>query len=278
VDATVTPLGEIRLMQEKDVAQAVQLSGETGWNQTAEDWRTLLALAPEGCFCIGYDGQLAATASLICYGAQLAWLGMVLTRMEYRGRGLASTLVRECLHQADQRGIETVKLDATPKGQRIYEHFGFEPEQAAERWEAERIFADCSMCPPEMDWEIPAQRLDRCAFGANRLALLERIARQSKAVATENAFVFTRPGSMRRYLGPCVATDGKAARTVIEIALLRESGVSLFWDLLPANDECRNIAISLGFTMTRQLVRMRRGPAVQQADCFTFALAGFEFG
>jgi GNAT superfamily N-acetyltransferase len=272
------PLGEIRLMQEKDVGQAMQLSGEAGWNQTADDWRTLLALAPEGCFGIDCDGRLAATASLICYGARLAWLGMVLTRMEYRGRGLASSLVRECLRQADQRGIETVKLDATQKGQRIYERFGFRPEQPAERWEAERTLTDCSMRLPEMDWQLPAQRFDGCAFGANRLALLQRIARQSTVIATEDAFVFTRPGSLRRYLGPCVAKDGRVARAVIEAALLRESGVSLFWDLLPANDECREIAISLGFSMTRQLVRMRRGPVVQQADRFTFALAGFEFG
>src|SRR3954453_8903688 len=182
----------------------MELSGQAGWNQTADDWRTLLALAPDGCFGIDCDGQLVATASLVCYGTRLAWLGMVLTQMEDRGRGLASTLVRECLFQADQCGIETVKLDATQKGQRIYERFRFEPEQLAERWEATIPFSGCSMHLPETDWQLPAQRLDRCAFGANRLVLLQRIARQSIAVATESAFVFTRPGSLRRYLGPCV--------------------------------------------------------------------------
>jgi predicted GNAT family N-acyltransferase len=265
-------------MQEKDVPQAMELSGEAGWNQTADDWRTLLALAPEGCFGIDCDGRLAATASLVCYGARLAWLGMVLTRVEYRGRGLASTLVRECLRQADQRGIETVKLDATQKGQRIYERFGFESEQLTERWEATIPLPGCSMHLPERDWQIAAQKLDRCAFGANRLALLQRIARQSIAVATESGFVFTRPGSLRRYLGPCVAKDGRAARAVIGAALFREPGVALFWDLLPVNEECREMALSFGFSMTRQLVRMRRGSVVQRDDSFTFALAGFEFG
>ena len=272
------PFGEVRLMQEKDIGQAMELSAEAGWNQTAEDWRTLLALAPGGCFGMDCGGRLAATASLVCYDARLAWLGMVLTRMEHRGRGLAGTLVQECLRQADQRGIETVQLDATQMGQRIYERFGFEPEQLTERWEAGSPFVGCFMHLPEIDWQLPARRLDSCAFGANRLALLQRIAEQSIAVATENAFVFTRPGSRRRYLGPCVAKDGKAARAVIEAALLREPSVATFWDLFPANDECREMACALGFSMVRRLVRMRRGPAVQRTDNLTFALAGFEFG
>ena len=49
----------VRLLQEQDIAIAMELSAEAGWNQTPDDWRTLLQLAPDGCFGIDADGRVA---------------------------------------------------------------------------------------------------------------------------------------------------------------------------------------------------------------------------
>jgi len=52
----------------------------------------LLELAPQTCFGIEQDRRLVSTATLVCYGRRLAWIGMVLTHPEYRGRGFAHAL------------------------------------------------------------------------------------------------------------------------------------------------------------------------------------------
>src|SRR2546426_10223167 len=65
----------------------MELSTQAGWNQTPEDWRTLIQLDSKGCFGVEVNGRLVATTTLLCYGRLLAWVGMVLTRVEWRGRG-----------------------------------------------------------------------------------------------------------------------------------------------------------------------------------------------
>src|SRR5438445_6279395 len=125
---------QLRLLNSRDLASAFELSTAAGWNQTVEDWAMLIELAPEGCFGIEADGWLVSTTTLVRYGQRLAWIGMVLTNAEYRGRGFARRLLAEALDRADSMGVETVKLDATDQGRPLYEKLGFEPEQAVERW------------------------------------------------------------------------------------------------------------------------------------------------
>ena len=98
----------VRTLLAEDVPAAFQLSAQAGWNQTEEDWRMLLDLAPKTCLAIEVKGQLAATTTLLCYGRRLAWIGMVLTKAEFQRRGFAKKLFREALKQADERAIVSV--------------------------------------------------------------------------------------------------------------------------------------------------------------------------
>src|SRR5579864_5810973 len=124
----------LRRLAASDLPAALELSEQAGWNQTADDWRMLIDLAPEGCLAIEVNGELAATTTLLCYGQRLAWIGMVLTKKSYRGLGFARRLLTQALTLADEAAIETVKLDATDQGQPLYEKMGFRSEQAVERW------------------------------------------------------------------------------------------------------------------------------------------------
>ena len=49
----------------------------------------------------------------------------VFVEPEYRGRGLAQTLMKECIAEARRRGIRVVALHASAKGQPVYEKLGF---------------------------------------------------------------------------------------------------------------------------------------------------------
>src|ERR1700722_19494284 len=122
----------IRLLEPPDVPQARALSQSAGWNQTPEDWALAIEMNPVGCFAMELEGALVATTTTIRYGTDLAWIGMVLTHPEYRGRGFARALMQQVLeHLSD---VETIKLDATEMGAPLYRQYGFVGECAIERW------------------------------------------------------------------------------------------------------------------------------------------------
>src|SRR5262245_4850768 len=102
---------EIRLLRESDIPAAMELKEFAGWNQTENDWRTLLKLEPEGCFAAVLNGQLVGTTTTTCYGRELAWIGMVLVRPEQRRSGIATKLMTTALDYLKPK-VATVKLDA----------------------------------------------------------------------------------------------------------------------------------------------------------------------
>src|SRR5256885_10980458 len=95
----------------------MELSTQAGWNQTPEDWRMLMRLDAKGCFGIEVEGRLVATTTLLCYGRLLAWVGMVLTRIEWRGRGFVRKILATPLARAAPPFIVTLQHDATRASQ-----------------------------------------------------------------------------------------------------------------------------------------------------------------
>ncbi|MGA2858813.1 MAG: GNAT family N-acetyltransferase [Candidatus Sulfotelmatobacter sp.] len=266
----------VRLLRPTDVATALELSTIAGWNQTEDDWRMLMDLAPQGCFGIDADGELVATATLISYGTRLAWIGMVLTKPEHRGRGFARTLVTHALESADSQGIRTVKLDATEYGRRLYESVGFEAEGLVERWSRPGT-SNLRVAGGEFDSDKQLA-LDLAAFGADRSAMLEKLAKHSYVCTRRNAYLFARAGRVTAYLGPCLANDPASAQALITSTLQARSSVFWSWDLLPQNRDAVALASELGFTRQRVLMRMGRGESLRGRDDMVYAIAGFELG
>lgn len=268
--------GELRLLSALDIAAAFQLSAEAGWNQTVVDWKMLLEIARESCWAIEIGGQVAATTTLVCYERRLAWLGMVLTKTEYRKRGLAGRLLATALAYADQMGIKTVKLDATEQGKPLYEKFGFHPEQEVERW----------LHPGKNVPQFPVARraangvwrdVDLTAFGANRTELLSKLSQRNPAIEHSQSYLFMRPGRITAHLGPCVSEDARTARRLIE-ECVQDTECGWSWDLFPRNQEAVALARDLGFVPQRHLLRMYRGQESQQKQNVIYAAAGFELG
>lgn len=245
----------IGLLHAARLADLVSLSASAGWNQTPEDWRRLLELEPEGCFGIEQDGRIVSSATVVSYGEGLAWIGMVLTLPEYRGRGYATRLMERCMEYCRQRRIRTVRLDATEMGQPLYERFGFMPEYEVQRWQGVLPAAVVRFHQPDFE-------LDRLAFGADRRRLLERIG-------------CWRRGRVACYIGPVTARSAAEAR---EIILHCGASGPCFWDIPGPNAAAQALAGQLGFRAARRLVRMRLGPPLAERPEFVFGLAGFEYG
>ena len=272
----------LRLLRTQDLVGAMELSRLAGWNQTQDDWEMMLRLVPRGCFAIEADDQIAATTTLLCYENHLAWIGMVLTRPEYRRRGFAQRLMESALKRAADLKIESIKLDATPQGQPLYEKLGFKTEQIVERWFQDgRSSPDRRIEPLTSPPKYSSQHsleMDMEAFGANRSTLLHNLASRNLPHAITEAYCFSRGGTRSRYLGPCVAQTQKAARLVIEHTLRDSSASGWFWDLLSANKNAIQLAEEFGFAPQRRLERMVLGNSLPAHDEMVYAIAGFELG
>jgi GNAT superfamily N-acetyltransferase len=268
----------LRLLTEKDVPAAMELSTQAGWNQTPEDWRMLMRLDAKGCFGVEVEGRLVATTTLLCYGRLLAWVGMVLTRVEWRGRGFARNLLATALARADQLGIPTVKLDATAQGQPVYEKFGFRGEQPVERWFLEGSSETVEQNAPGKTPSRGCFELDSEAFGTDRSHLLRELAKRSAISSTTEAYLFSRPGRVADYVGPCITKNRENAQKLIEPLIRNSSARSWFWDIVSRNQDATSLAQDLGFKPQRRLLRMVRGKELNGNDNQIYAIAGFELG
>jgi GNAT superfamily N-acetyltransferase len=267
--------GKLRRLRPDDVPAAAQLSAQAEWNQTEEDWRTLLELSPDGCLAIEVDGHLAATTTLLCYARRLAWIGMVLTKATYQRRGFARRLLAVALESADTMGIATIKLDATDQGQPLYESLGFRTEHEIERWS--RPGRNDAQLPAPASLTQPWHDLDAQAFGTDRSQLLEKLAQLNSPRSISRSYLFTRPGRVTAYLGPCVSEDPRTARQLIEESVLN-ARCAWSWDLFPRNQHAVELARDLGFSPKRHLVRMARGKELREKEDAIYAIAGFELG
>jgi GNAT superfamily N-acetyltransferase len=290
----------IRTLLLSDVPSAMELSTGAGWNQTAEDWHRVIQLSTNGCRCIEDAGKIVATTTLLHHGTALAWIGMVLTRPEYRRQGLAKRLMEDTIAGAERRGIRTLKLDATDEGRPLYEGLGFVVEETVERWgrdlKAVEVAEDMSDASKEGIYggshvgAISEEHLalDMKAFGVSRKPLLETFFASGRSDSTAGGYVLSRPGRTAHSLGPCVASSREDAQQLIATHIGRvkcasdepecSSSRTWYWDLLPANSEAVSLAEEYGFTRRRILWRMRRGDAIKNNDAMVYAIAGFELG
>lgn len=261
----------MRLLTAADVPSLCELSGGAGWNQTPDDWRRMITLEPLGCFGIEQNNRIVATTTLLTYGRDLAWLGMVLTHIDYQRRGYARQLVTAALELAGARGVCSVKLDATDQGRPLYASLGFEDEQAIERW----LRSPSTIMPVRADGgDIPFE-LDRRATGADRSPFLRAL---GPAIVTSNAFLQHRPGAHANHLGPCIATCSEDASHLVRAAVSIKADEPWLWDILPAHEDARSLARELGFSPVRKLTRMYRGGNVRGDESMVYATAGFEAG
>jgi GNAT superfamily N-acetyltransferase len=267
----------IRLLLPSDLPGAIRLTRAAGWNQVPSDWERLLSLEPEGCFALECAGQLAATTTVLCYGRDLAWVGMVLTAPEFRRRGFAESLMERALNFVASCGVATVKLDATETGCYLYRKFGFVDECEIERWQRAPRLVETN----ESLSYSPDSLCDRIRFGADRTVLLAHLAEFGAASLPNEGYAMGRSGFAAAYFGPCVATSIDSARKLLRWFLASYGAQPVFWDLFPSNKDAIALAREFGFAPARRLTRMVLHRADRRSisnHSEIFAIAGFELG
>ena len=257
-----------------------------GWNQTETDWRTLLQLEPNGCFAAVLDDQLLGTTTTTSYGSQLAWIGMVLVQPEKRRTGIATKLLQSALSYLEHK-VSIVKLDATADGKSVYERIGFEVESLIERWSRKGEPVNFERQPETIDSDTRREilRLDAQAFGADRSKLLSLLLTNTcvRPVVTRTeagsvtGYALARPGSNAAYVGPVVLDQGSDASALLDQILEQLHSSPVYVDLNRNWGVGQRLLSERGFEKQRDLIRMRRGPAIPTSP-LVFAIAGPEVG
>jgi predicted N-acetyltransferase YhbS len=277
---------QIRVMTESDIAAAMCLKDQEGWNQTAADWERFLNASPDGSFVAESDGQVCGTVTTMVYEQRFAWIGMVIVSSAVRGQGLGTRLLEKAIEHLDARRIPTLKLDATPQGKPVYERLGFVPEYEIDRWALRRQSA-----PTDSETIVPADlseifKLDREAFGADRSKLLESLDGHApeftlalRMGGSIQGYAFGRRGSRADHLGPWLAQNQSAGQELLTQFLRRSTRDTVFVDCLKANPFASELLRSRGFEFSRPLTRMFRGPNLFPGRPELFcSILGPEFG
>lgn len=247
-----------------DLTFAHDLSRAAVWNQTLTDWMRFLDLGEGGCFLAEHEGEPAGTATTICYGTDLAWIGMVLVHPAFQRRGIGTALLHGAIrYLREDRAIACVRLDATPAGRPLYEGLGFRAEWGLRRWRREAGADEVSeACRAEITLTAESLALDRDVFGADRTALLHSLAAGSFAgfALPDGSFGLVREGERALYLGPVTARSRESGLALAE-ALISACPPhrEVFWDLPDENVAATELAASLGFQPVRELTRMWLG-------------------
>jgi predicted N-acetyltransferase YhbS len=273
-------------LREDDVEAALSLSGSEGWNQSRADWRRLLHLQPDGCFAARRDARLVATVTTVAYGRELAWIGMMMVDRALRGQGIGRALMRIALNHLRVRGIQTVKLDATPAGRPLYESLGFIAEAELERWQGGvRREGLTGTAASDLDC-AELEMFDRGTFGADRSRLLRRLVAEAcgpPVVAREaggiKGYALARQGLTGNYVGPIMANEKEIAVRLLNSTLARFCGAQICLDVVATGPLGQSAATAHGLASVRKLTRMAYGEAgsaaVGHAVC---ASAGPEYG
>jgi len=281
----------VRSMQLNDIGGALKLSNAEGWNQTEMDWKFLVENPDNVCILVEYGGKVIGTTTAINYSNQVAWIGMVLVEKEYRGQGVSKSLLTKIFKKLES--FKSVKLDATPAGQQVYEKFDFKDVYLIARM----TISLRKTLPPGDDRDIlsePIQKkhiqeiiaLDEISFGANRAQLIKYLVREypGKGLLLNRngritGVVLGRDGNKYHQIGPVVASNSADARILITNALNKLVNQPIVVDVLRDKEDLIDWLSSIGFIEQRYFMRMyKKENSLPGITSNQYLICGPEFG
>lgn len=276
-------------MQPADLPGAFVLSTEVGWNQSSADWRRMLMMEPEGCFVAVDAGKVVGT-TLCCVFGTIAWLAMVIVSPSHRSRGLGKQLVKQGLDFAQQRGAVSVRLDATPLGEKVYRQLGFHPQFELFRMSGvsavpltDATNLQCEIVSATSSEFSDILQLDQLATRTDRSKLLRRLCEETSALIAKSAegrtigFLARRQGRLAEQFGPCCGAP-EVSQALLRQALESSQGKNVIVDIPARRADLLAVTREFGLTPQRTLLRMCRGPTVIEDEQHFHISYGGEFG
>lgn len=205
----------------EDITFFLRLAAEEGWVAEAWELEFLLSRFPQGCCAARTDsGETAGFVTSLRH-ERSGWIGNLIVRPEYRGRGIGEALFRMALERLRESGVETVWLTASKAGMPLYRKSGFTRIDTIIRWSgngrqqhaAPRAMAAGTAVDPLLN------DIDGLVWGDRRAALLSVTAGRGRLMRRESGFVVIQPCGDAWQLGPFSAPGYRTADALLKTAL-----------------------------------------------------------
>jgi GNAT superfamily N-acetyltransferase len=275
---------QLRQMTPNDGARGAALVKKIGWSQTAAIWEQTIGWSGDGSFCLATDDELLATIIVIPYGAELAWIGMVVTHPDYQRQGLARRMMDIGLEFTQKRGIQTVMLDASQMGYPLYVKLGFQSLYKIEVFEGIGTIsgngAGAARVTRELtEADIPGiVEIDTRLFGIARAQMIHDLAVSGRGwVMGEpgniQGYLVTKPSSQSISIGPWYHPDPEGAEALLESAIAATPDAILKVHTPETNMDAKAIINRHGLQYNRFVTRMILGGKVpgQMAEQYSVA-------
>ena len=268
-----------------------KLCASVHWPYTLMDIERLYRLEPRGWFCATVSGKYAGQAMGLGIES-LGCVGIVIVHQNFRRQGIATALTRAALDYLGEKGIKTIKLDATPEGFGIYEKLKFRPEFAVCHYV--RVPATLMASPQARDGVESlntsgmgaVSQWDRKYFGVSRFDILQALLRDSEGFVLNEGrkvcgYAMVKPMDYENgyWLGPWVAEDQASAERILQHVLQRFGRAELRVGVLESNPSAEHLLKKHGFKVDFKITRMRFGPKLKRENpSGIYAEAGNEKG
>lgn len=278
----------IRPFLETDISLGQSLVEESGWNQTEVDWKRTLMLCPDGCFVAELNSEAVGTTTCCLFG-KIGWIAMVLVKSNCRGLGIGEKLVSSAIEFLVSSGVDTIRLDATSLGQKLYLKLGFENEYEVIRYirPGDNQFQQNSSMPgsnpPDRKLIDECSLLDEKITGTKRKDFLSALT--VNTIFTEvnrnekiEGYSLYRIGRNAIQLGPAIALTPDTGARLMNKVLENFPNNNCCIDIPLNNSSAISWAESNGFVKQRSFIRMFRGVQVTDHPEQIWASSGPEKG
>ncbi len=256
----------VRAFGPEDIPFAARLSGTEGWGISAEDYRGLLELEPDGCFVAEEDSRPVGMVTSVSYG-KLGWIGSLIVHSANRRRGCGKALLESAVGYLLDHGVRTIGLDATLQAVPFYKRAGFRPvyellHMKRNARSAPEVDADC-LSPLESKDLHAISMFDWACFGGCRRkvlnGLLERspiafIAQDGQGVA---GYLMARRHKQEWFIGPWACIRSAEPLLACALAAIGEEPVRTA--IPKANERALHTLRNHGFTVYYHEMRMYHG-------------------
>ena len=267
----------------------MRLSTEQGWNQTETDWKLIIENPQNSCLLAECHGKIIGTTAAMNYSNDVAWINMVLVDQEFRGHGISKLLLENIFKELQH--CKSIKLDATPEGQHVYEQLDFKNEYSISRMTIDAVknpsFNDDGLTEPILLNNIPEIiAYDEHAFGVTRTSLIEALVKECPNKAwmlkrnhSVTGFALGRAGRKYQQIGPVIASDFIDAKILITKLLKQSDDKPIVVDVLNDKVDLIEWLTIIGFVRQRHFMRMYRNnnPFPGNMDQ-QYLICGPEFG
>lgn len=284
---------DIRLANLDDLDDLMALTDGVEWYYTENYWKMLLAAGQT--FGLFVDGKhLAAITTILDYGPNTAFIGVVVVQEKYRGLGFASRVITAA---EDSLGRKTtpIGLIASTDGKPVYERRGYQTVGMCQKLilakTAPRLTSPSlegyRFEPISMDRSREIKKFDRIAFGADRGHVIDtlleaagsNIALYDEGNGELKGFAFSYPRKGMTVIGPVVAKTPIEAGALCQM-LAYDHDEAIHLDTLPNQSSFMDELARLGFELEEDAPIMVL-PASQNEFSFPdqiFALTSQGFG